>query len=227
MGGVINKTNIIRPFDPGGDYKNEEYAGKTVVDNPPFSILAQIVGFYVENDIDFFLFAPALTTLSTAKRYQDKFCRICVGVEVVYMNGAHVLTSFVTNLEKEHSVESCPELYKRLMELNKKGPRKNPKYQYPDEVLTASAVNQYSKYGINYSLGHGSCAFIRHLDSQKPYKKSIFGDGLLLSKGATRERELTDGRLGKAKGLKGDGSLGDGHIWTLSEREKKLIDLLN
>ena len=55
-------TVIVRPFRPNGDYTTEEYPdGCVVIDNPPFSILAKIVKFYVAKDIKFFLFAPTLT----------------------------------------------------------------------------------------------------------------------------------------------------------------------
>ncbi|MGN0853431.1 MAG: hypothetical protein ACI4Q3_08660 [Kiritimatiellia bacterium] len=38
---------IVRPFYPGGDYERFDYPeGCYVIDNPPFSILAQIVRFY-------------------------------------------------------------------------------------------------------------------------------------------------------------------------------------
>lgn len=36
----INASDIVRPFYPGGDYRAQDYTGKVVVDNPPFSILA-------------------------------------------------------------------------------------------------------------------------------------------------------------------------------------------
>ncbi len=40
-------VRIIRPFYPGGDYKNEDYSGDCiVVDNPPFSILKSICEWY-------------------------------------------------------------------------------------------------------------------------------------------------------------------------------------
>ena len=55
---------IVRPFWPGGDYKNFDYIeGCVVIDNPPFSILAQILDFHEEKQIDFFLFAPQLTVI--------------------------------------------------------------------------------------------------------------------------------------------------------------------
>ena len=47
-------TSIVRPFYPGGDYESYPYqAGEVVVDNPPFSILARIVDFYVSRGVRF------------------------------------------------------------------------------------------------------------------------------------------------------------------------------
>lgn len=43
----INPEKIVRPFWPGGDYECYPYKdGDVVLDNPPFSIIGQIVKFY-------------------------------------------------------------------------------------------------------------------------------------------------------------------------------------
>ena len=64
----LNRKNFMRPFYPGGDYQNEKYGeGKVVVDNPPFSILAQILKWYEDHGVKFFLFAPALTVITATK----------------------------------------------------------------------------------------------------------------------------------------------------------------
>lgn len=43
----IDPAAVVRPFWPGGDYERANYpAGCVVLDNPPFSILSKIVGFY-------------------------------------------------------------------------------------------------------------------------------------------------------------------------------------
>ena len=52
----LDKSTFVRPFKPGGDYEREDYNGKIVVDNPPFSILAAIVDFYLFYGIKFFSF---------------------------------------------------------------------------------------------------------------------------------------------------------------------------
>ena len=58
----LDGRSIVRPFYPGGDYKNDVLPEAcVVVDNPPFSILSEILRFYCAAKVDFFLFAPALT----------------------------------------------------------------------------------------------------------------------------------------------------------------------
>ena len=94
----ISQDNFIRPFYPGGDFESEDYTGKVVVDNPPFSILTKIIRFYIKNNIKFFMFAPSLTLLGTAKSEATKFTKIPTFSSVIYENGAKVQTSFVTNL---------------------------------------------------------------------------------------------------------------------------------
>ena len=61
-----HKGEIVRPFYPGGDYKSYDYPqGCLVLDNPPFSLMADIVKFYIEKKIDFFLFANHLTLFNS------------------------------------------------------------------------------------------------------------------------------------------------------------------
>ena len=50
----LEGRQIIRPFYPGGDYAHASYPdGCVVIDNPPFSILAEIVDFYQSMHIPF------------------------------------------------------------------------------------------------------------------------------------------------------------------------------
>lgn len=52
----VGRANFIRPFYPNGDYTKERYPkGCVVVDNPPFSILAEILQFYKEKKNRVFL----------------------------------------------------------------------------------------------------------------------------------------------------------------------------
>lgn len=45
----VDRSKFVRPFYPGGDYQNRHYGkDEIVVDNPPFSILAEIMKFFCE-----------------------------------------------------------------------------------------------------------------------------------------------------------------------------------
>lgn len=180
-----------------------------VVDNPPFSILAAILNFYLKHGIRFFLFAPTLTLFSKSSQY---FCSLPVGAPITYENGAVVNTSYVTDLEpKEICVRCYPELYKVVENANKRNTRLQkkelPKYSYPVNVLTAAMAYQFSHYGIEYALDRRECTKIEALDEQKRAGKAIFGKGYLLSEKAAAEKAAAE-------------------KWTLSENEKAIIRAL-
>lgn len=59
---------ILRPFWPGGDYRAADYPeGSVVIDNPPFSILSQVVRFYNDRGVRYFLFCNGLTAFSLVR----------------------------------------------------------------------------------------------------------------------------------------------------------------
>ena len=61
---------VVRPFYPGCNYENHLYPeGCVVIDNPPLSIFAKIVNFYVSRDIGFLLFAPAMSSIRSNCTY--------------------------------------------------------------------------------------------------------------------------------------------------------------
>ena len=217
----INRKNFIRPFYPGGDYKTFKYKkNDVVVDNPPFSILAEIVAWYGEQEIPFFLFAPTLTLFSSSS---SSSCAIPVGAAVVYENGASVNTSFLTSLEgKETRVRTAPELYRRIKEENDKNldemSKDLPKYSYPDEIITAPMVARWSKYGIDYRLSVSESEKIRTLDKQREAGKSIFGNGYITSEKAAAEKAAAE----KAAAEKAAAT-----FWELSEREKAIVRKLS
>ena len=216
----VKKQGFIRPFYPGGDYKSFIYPkGCVVVDNPPFSIFAEIVKYYNSNGVKFFLFGPALTLCSGSGGGQ--FCAVCVGADVLYENGATVKTSFATNLEKTR-IKSEPELYKRIDEENKKNlaaQHKNlPKYNYPMHVVTAAMVQRYSHYGVEFSVGLSESSFIRELDEQKESGKAIYGGGFLLSERAAAERAAAERAAAERAAAT---------CWKLSEREQEIVRSLS
>ena len=212
----LDPAHFVRPFWPGGDYRRERYQPEAVVvDNPPFSILAEIVAFYAETGRRFFLFAPTLTLFSSSSSCAALPC----GVKITYKNGANVNTSFLTNLEPEDvQVRTVPELYqivKRENDRNEKAATKElPKYNYPDEVLTAAAAYRLCKYGVAFTVRRGECLRIGAMDAQRPAGKSIFGSGYLLSTHAAAERAAAERAAAERAAAEN---------WTLSMREREMI----
>ena len=198
-------AGFVRPFWPGGDYETEQYPeGCTVVDNPPFSILAPIIRFYSKKGIRFFLFAPALTLFSA--RNED-VSYLAAGCDITYANGAEVKTSFITNLDSCR-VRTCPELFRMVERANdetiNQGKISLPKYEYPDEIITAAIVQRWTRYGVEYKVAKDACVRVSGLDAQKETGKSIFGGGFLLSERAAAERAAAT-------------------RWKLSEREQRIV----
>ena len=192
----VERSRMVRPFYPNGDYEAYDYpSDAVVVDNPPFSIITQIVRFYARQGVKFFLFGPSLTLISGDKIAQA--CAIPLGVSVIYENGAEVNTGFITNLEPDDTcLKSEPELFKRLDEIATRVRRERkkqlPKYTYPDHVVTAAMVQQYSKYGVPYEVSRRNSKKLRALNAQEEIGKTIFGDGLLLSDKAAAERAAAE-----------------------------------
>ena len=226
----IDPDSIVRPFYPGCDYEHHEYPdGCVVLDNPPFSILSKIISFYNSRAIKFFLFAPALTLLSPVC---DGYCGIAVGASITYENGAKVSTSFATNLES-NAARTSPELYKIITEENKKNERKLhrelPKYDYPDNVITAAFLQKLSKYGISFSVPKNESVRISALDMQKENKKTIFGKGLLCSDRVAAEKAAAERAAAeraaaeRAAAERAAAERAAAHVWTLSDREREIV----
>lgn len=203
---------IVRPFYPGGDYEQYEYPQNCVViDNPPFSIISKIVKWYTAHGIDFFLFAPHLTLFNTGRYAKSN---IAVGANITYENGAVVKTSFLCS--KGPKIMSSPELFKVIDAANRKNLKeaKKPqrlKYTYPDNVLTANKVSEFSRYGIKYEEETG--VFVRRLDSQIKHHKSIFGAGFIVPELNARRAKEEYRRAQEEYRIK----------WELSPREMQLL----
>lgn len=105
----VDPATFTRPFWPGAEYTEHDYDGKIVVDNPPFSIYSQIIKYYNDNDIKYFLFAPAFTAFG----YLDRCDIVIIKKDIIYENGADIKTAFVTNLKSsrhDYKVFYCEEL---------------------------------------------------------------------------------------------------------------------
>lgn len=214
----VDRSDMVRPFYPGGDYRSEDYApGCCVVDNPPFSILSEIERFYQEHGVRFFLFAPTLTLFSRV----DGVCYVPCGGSVTYENDAEVGTSFVTNLEPDLIVRTAPALVAAMRQANDENLRwakkQLPKYSYPPEVITSAMVARWGLRGVDFRLRREDAARISALDAQLSEGKSIYGSGFLLSENATRDAKTAAHEAANADGMKSE------YVWELSERERGII----
>lgn len=180
----ISRDKFVRPFYPDGDYQVEDYTGKVVVDNPPFSILSKICKWYHEHGVKYFLFSPGTTSICAKANYRDRMA-ICIGISVAYANGARVNTGFVTNLEPA-GLRTDPELYRRLQEVNLENIQAERKlkqiteWEYPKELVTAAMLNKLSKYGQELTLATNDLYYVHSLDNQEG-KHAIYGGGLLIT----------------------------------------------
>jgi len=217
----LEDKQIVRPFYPGVDYRDIEYTeNMVVVDNPPFSILMQIIRFYNKENVKYFLFAPHLTLFSSGSEATHIVC----GGDIRYENGAVVKTSFVTNMIPDKQVVGVPNLYLELQKLEQKNRVNLPKYEYPPHVLTVSMVSKFVERGIDYSVDKGHAAFIRELDCQKQHKKTIFGSGFLISEKAAAEKAAAEKAAAEKAAAEKDNCIQDNCIqWELSVREKLII----
>ena len=187
-GNLPEDTEIVRPFRPNGDYTAEEYpVGSVVIDNPPFSILAKIIRFYVARNIKFFLFAPALTLFSSSSSYCTK---IVCGVSITYANNAKVATSFLTNIYGDNAIICDNELYTILADIDNRlrgeQSKELRKITYPDNVVSAALLQKVAKR-VTLVIPAGDI---------KPIKSaggvSIFGGGYMLSSKAAAEKAAAE-----------------------------------
>ena len=199
----VRKEDFIRPFFPGGDYQKHFYPeNAVVVDNPPFSILSEILEFYRKQCIHYFLFAPGLVAMNYGR--QPDVTVVCAHAAVTYENGAVVRTSFLTNMDGGRVVaRSAPDLHdvieRKDAENRAEMNRQQPKYSFPDEVATASMLGFLSEHGQQLDILRRESVFIRHLDAMKEAGKGIYGGGSAAFRPA-----------GGAEGLRGKSRRGGG-----------------
>lgn len=209
----LDRSCFVRPFFPGGDFENYPYPTScVVVDNPPFSIMQKIINFYCRRGIKFMLFAPALVGL--ANGIEDKPATIlAAGCAITYENGALVNTSFVTNLETEYIVRSCPDLCQAVAKANAEARavrvKHVPKYKYPNHVATLSQFNYFSAHDTFFGVRRGDAVRISAMDEQRQCGKTCFGGGLLLSHQAAAKKAAAK----KAAAIE----------WNLSDREMDIV----
>lgn len=226
----IDPAKIVRPFYPGGDYENFDYPeGAVVLDNPPFSILSRICGFYLNRGIPFFLFAPSLTALS-GRANNMRMNHIICDCSIEYENGAIVRTSFVTSYGGDIIAQTEPRLTKLVNDeverLRRTKKVQLPKYTYPDNIVTAAMLQRYSHYGVDFKIHKKDCAPIYALDAQRSTGKTIFGSGLLLSDRLAAEHAAVR-KAAAEKAAAEKAAATKLKLWKLSSREMAIVEHLN
>lgn len=180
--GVIPRgAKIVRPFYPGGDYELEEYPdGCVVYDNPPFSIMTQIVKYYQDRGIKFLLYCPTLSSLHLAQ-----YCTfIALDMSITYANGAVVNTSFLTNLLPEDiSVLTLRrDLKDRIYNIESQPDKGGVlKRNYPLEWLTVKALTAIARNDIPMTWYRSKMQYIRAKEVCEGVQ--VFGGYFINSKG--------------------------------------------
>lgn len=89
-----------------------------------------------------------------------------------------VKTSFVTNLDKQYTAFTAPDLYKKIEAVNlKKKAKSLPKYSYPAEIITSAELQKMAFYGVSFQIPVSDCVFCDALESQKKKKKPFLAEG--------------------------------------------------
>lgn len=161
---------IIRPFNPNDDYKKYDYSDAVVVDNPPFSLFAEIIDYYLDNNVKFFLFAPGLTCFNYLAKNR-KVCILPIDVTITYENGARVNTAFVTNLE-DNAININVELYKLIK--NCYEDKSQRKVKHSCDYICIGNCHKLAKQGVDFKIK----SFKEFVHKKDNYR--IFGGGVLL-----------------------------------------------
>lgn len=179
----IEESKIVRPFYPDGDYRSEDYNDKIVVDNPPFSILGQIIDYYKSVGVKFFLFAPGLSSFHYLKK---NISVVCTYTTLAYDNGAKICTSFLTNLEPEPAVFTSKELKDDLEETQQK--KKNCIQNiYPRGCYTASHLSIASDKGVDVYIKYSKDDVVKAMRDEEGNEVQMYGAAILV-----RDNDLID-----------------------------------
>ena len=180
----LHGREVVRPFWPGGDYKNYDYPeGCVVVDNPPFSIYSKILRFYTARGIDFFLFGPGLTL------FRDTDCTyVLTNSSIRYENGAVVKTGFATNMAGDLRVWSCPELARRIKEAQEESKPKRAirKISCPDELVSSALLTKIADKA-ELKIRKGEAFYTSYIGGNK-----IYGGAFIISERAAAERAAAE-----------------------------------
>ena len=214
----IGDRRVVRPFWPGGDFTSYPYQpGDVVVDNPPFSILAGILSYYIDRGIDFWLFCPHLTSFNHINK---RLTIVVCDVTITYGNGAKVNTDFYTSLYPEDIAavaDGTLSLLIKEVQKKSKNKRELPRYLYPANVLTGTWLGTYiASRGGHYELRRDEMHVISSLVNQRKVGKAIFAKGCLISTAAA-ERAAAERAAAERAAV----------VWELSPREIDIIARLD
>ena len=127
---------------------------------------------------------------------------------------AKVLTSFVAS--SGATIRASSSLHDKVQaaadEYAKNLTKTFPKYQYPDEVMTATKLALLAQNGQDFECDN--CVRIAELDAQKETGKAIFGNAYLIS--SVRAAQAAQATRTKKC-----------FVWELSDREKDIIKELD
>ena len=224
----IDRAKLLRPFYPGGDYANADYPeGCVVIDNPPFSIISQIVRFYLERKVQYFIFAPSLTCIGHARH--PGVAAIFSNSDITFDNGAVVRCAFLTSLEPPDVLAvSAPDLGDAIAvceaENRKIGKKHVTPIALPNELITGARMQYLATHHTPHTVRRSEAVFVRKLDN---YPGGIFGSGFLLSERAAAERAAAERAAAeRAAAERAAAERAAAHRVELSAREREIVENL-
>lgn len=169
--------DVIRPFWPGKDYTSEDYTGKIVIDNPPFSCLKEIRNFFKEKHIPAVLFCDSRYI---CQYISDGFNVYVMPGAITYENGAKVATSFITNVDAHAcEVRTAPALTKAIESCESQKSKEKSNNNYPEQVITASMLRAIAKDSENeHTISLQKCVRVSSINGRQ-----IYGSALIVPRG--------------------------------------------
>ena len=126
--------DIATPFSSGYNYRTYNYTGKQVVDFPPFSQINEIIDFYRERNIKYFLYIPSLCDLIGLSQIEYNTV-IDTNVNLIDKNLTEMGISFVTNIiSGNYALKTAPTFRQTLITTNEN--KRNEKNAQIANVVT-------------------------------------------------------------------------------------------
>ena len=180
---------IIRPFWPDADYTQTEYPeGCVVIDNPPFSIQTKICKWYLDQGIDFFLFANHVTLFRTLKFSHVN--AVVTGNLIVFENGARIPISYLTNMGTDRVIVSG-ELYEIVRKATGTVENTHNLIEFPANIISAPRLTKMARMGMNYRIKN-----MTYWPTIESY--NIFGGGGLISDSEVAKLEIAKKKIADA-----------------------------